>query len=120
MSDLYGEREQQSYEGIWPSLNKFLLVLILFTLSIPIAYSFIPAVKLRQVEAAKIEELTAQIDDARMKLAHLQRQAFLLANDHEYIALVARDRLDLMDKGETIFRMDSAKSTVAPKTPLTR
>ena len=110
MSDLYGEREQQSYEGIWPSLNKFLLVLILFTLTIPIAYSFIPAVDQQKKKAAQIEELNAQIDDARMKLANLQRQEFLLRNDREYVALVARDRLDLMDKNETIIRIDQNKS----------
>ena len=47
MSDLYGEREEQTYEGIWPPLNKFLLVLILVTFTIPIAYSFMPEVTKR-------------------------------------------------------------------------
>ena len=62
MSDLYGEREEQTYEGIWPSLNKFLLVLILVTLTIPIAYSFMPGV-------AQITKVKAQI--ARFGLANV-------------------------------------------------
>ena len=110
MSDLYGEREAQSYEGIWPSLNKFLLVLILVTLTIPIAYSFMPEVTKRKAAAARIEELNAKIDLERMKLANLQRQEFLLRNSREYVALIARDKLDLMEPGETIYRFDEQRA----------
>lgn len=106
MSDLYGEREEQTYEGIWPSLNKFLLVLILVTLTIPIAYSFMPGVAQLTRVKAQIEELNSKIEIERMKLANLQRQEFLLRNSPEYVALIARDKLDLMQTGETIYRYD--------------
>ena len=115
MSDLYGDREPQAYEGIWPSLNKFLLVLILFTLTIPIADSFMPEVKKRKEAATRIEELNAQIDEQRMKLANLQRKEFLLRNSREYVATVARDGLELMDSGETIYRLEPSKA--APSNP---
>jgi cell division protein FtsB len=108
VSDLDGDH-QTRYEGIWPSLNKFLVVLILFTVTIPIAYSFMPEVKKRTEAAARIEELNAQIEDARMKLARLQREEFLLRNDREYVSMIARDRLDLMKDGETIYRIESPK-----------
>ena len=113
MSDPFGDHQTHSYEGIWPSLNKFLLALILFTVTIPIAYSFMPEVKKRRDASARIEELTAQVDDARMQLARLQREESLLRNDREYIATIARDRLDLMKEGENIYRLEAPK----PGTP---
>ena len=114
MSDRYGNPETHSYEGIWPSLNKFLLVLILFTITIPIAYSFMPEVKKRRDATTRIEELNAQVDEARMQLARLQREEFLLRNDREYVATIARDRLDLMKEGENIYRLEPPRSA-APK-----
>ena len=110
MSDLYGERETQSYEGIWPSLNKFLLILILMTLTIPIAYQFVPEVDKRKVAAARIEALNAELDEQRMKLSHLQRTEFLLRNNPEYVATIARDGLELMGPGETIYRYEPPKA----------
>ncbi len=118
MSDLYSEQETQSYEGIWPSLNKFLLILILCALTIPIAYSFMPEVTKRKKLQAEIEELNAKIDNEQMKLANLRRQEFLLRNSREYVATIARDKLDLMDAGETIFRVESPKPVAArPSAP---
>ena len=110
MSDPFGDHQTHSYEGIWPSLNKFLLALILFTVTIPIAYSFMPEVKKRRDASARIDELNAQVDDARMQLARLQREESLLRNDREYIATIARDRLDLMKEGENIYRLEAPKS----------
>lgn len=113
MSDLYGEREVQSYEGIWPSLNKFLLVLIAVTLLIPIAYQFMPEVTKRAAAKAKIEELKAKIESEQLKLANLSRQQTLLRNSREYVAIIARDKLDLMEPGETIFRFDESKPSAS-------
>ena len=119
MSDPSGDHQTHSYEGIWPSLNKFLLALILFTITIPIAYSFMPEVKKRTEAAARIEELNAQIDDARMKLSRLQREESLLRNDREYLAMIARDRLDMMKEGENIYRLEAPRPA-APKSPARR
>ena len=110
MSDQHGDHQTHSYEGIWPSLNKFLLGLILFTITIPIAYSFMPEVKKKREATARIEELSAQVDDARMQLARLQREESLLRNDREYLSLIARDRLDMMKEGENIYRLEAPKA----------
>ena len=119
MSDLFSERETQSYEGIWPSLSKFLLILTAAALTIPIAYAFLPEMKKRKEAAIRIEELKTQIEDARMRLTSLQRKEFLLRNSREYVATIARDRLDLMDAGETIYRLEPAKPA-ALKSPAPR
>ena len=69
-----------------------------------------PEVKKRRDASARIDELNAQVDDARMQLARLQREESLLRNDREYIATIARDRLDLMKEGENIYRLEAPKS----------
>jgi cell division protein FtsB len=109
VSDLYGDHRPSPHEGIWHSLNKFLLTLIVLSISIPIAYSFMPEVKKRKVDEARIEELKGQVEHQRMMLARLQREEGLLKHDPEYIGLIARDRLDLMKEGETIYRVDTVK-----------
>ena len=37
-----------------------------------------------------------------------EREVYLLENDKEYIEIIARDKLDMMKEGETIFRLDPA------------
>ena len=44
-----------------------------------------------------------------MLLARNQREEALLRRDPEYIGIIARDRLDLMREGETIYRIDPPK-----------
>lgn len=45
-----------------------------------------------------------------------QREVQLLQTNPEYLELVARDKLDLMKEGETIFRLQGA--TAEPVAPL--
>ena len=113
MSDLPGDFRSQPSEGIWHSLNRFLLTLIVLIAAVPMAYSFLPEVGKRKVADARIEELKAQIDTRRMELQKLQREENLLRSDPEYIGLIARDRLDLMKDGETIYRLDTPKADPA-------
>jgi cell division protein FtsB len=44
-----------------------------------------------------------------MKQQRYEREEKLLRLDPEFISLIARDRLDLMKEGETIFRVDPLK-----------
>jgi cell division protein FtsB len=43
-------------------------------------------------------------------LAKSQRELHLLRNDREYLETIARDRLNLMKPGETIFRIELPRS----------
>jgi Septum formation initiator len=43
-------------------------------------------------------------------LAHQTREINLLKTDATYLETVARDRLDLMKEGETIFRLEPARA----------
>ena len=113
MTDLYGESQPHSREGIWHSLNRFLLTLIVLSATIPIGYSFLPEVKKRKDAEARNEELRMRIEDERMQLAQYELQEKLLKTDAEYVGTIARDHLDLMDKGETIYRLDPPKAGAA-------
>ena len=99
----------QSGAGIWHSLNRFVFTLIVLTAAVPIAYSFLPEVKKRKEHDALIEQLKSEIEQERMKLARHEREEKLLRLDPEYISVIARDRLDLMKEGETIYRIDPPK-----------
>ena len=103
----------QSGAGIWHSLNRFVFTLIVLAASVPIAYSFLPEVKKRKEHDAIIEQLKAEIDQEQLKLQRYEREEKLLRLDPEYISMIARDRLELMKEGETIFRIDPPKPSRA-------
>ena len=105
MSDLaYTTR---SSSGIWHSLNRFVLTLIVLAATIPIGYSFLPEVNKRREQDVRVEELKAEIEKQRRGLVRHQREEDLLKHDPEYVGMIARDRLDLMKEGETIYRMSA-------------
>ena len=96
-------------EGIWHSLNKLVFVLIVLCVSIPIGYSFLPEVSKRKEQAQRVEALQMELEKQRALLARYEREERLLRRDPEYAGLIARDKLDLMHPGETIYRLDPPK-----------
>ncbi len=100
-----------SSKGIWHSLNRFVLTLIVLCAAVPIAYSFLPEVHKQKEQDLRIEELKAEIDKKRMVLVRHQREESLLKHDPEYVGMIARDRLDLMQEGETIYRVGAPASS---------
>lgn len=95
--------------GIWHSLNRFLFTLIVLTVLAAIGYRMLPEIGKRKEQQARAEELKAQVEKEKHILARNLREENLLKHDPEYVGLIARDRLDLMKEGETIFRLDAAK-----------
>lgn len=92
--------------GIWHSLNRIILTLICLGISVPIAYSFLPEVANRKAQLQRIEGLKAEIEKQRMLLTRYEREEMLLKRDPEFISVIARDKLELMKEGETIYRLD--------------
>ena len=52
---------------------------------------------------------TARLEELRKSTAVHELQVHLLQTDREYLEMIARDRLDLMKDGETIFRLNNAR-----------
>jgi cell division protein FtsB len=101
----------QSAGGIWHSLNRFLFVLIVLTMLAAIVYRMLPEIGKRKEQSARVDELQALVEKEKQTLASNQRIENLLKHDTEYVGLIARDRLDLADPKETIYRLESVKST---------
>lgn len=104
-------RTPPSGGGIWHSLNRLLFTLIVLTVLTTVAYRMLPEVSKRKDQQTRIEELTALVEKEKQALASNLRIENLLKHDPEYVGLIARDRLDLMRDGETIYRTEGPKGT---------
>ncbi len=99
--------------GLWTSLNRFLATLIVVIFATAVGYRMLPEMGKRREQETRIEALMAEIDLQKQLLARRTREEKLLKSDPEYIGLIARDRLDLMREGETIFRVDPPKVDIS-------
>ncbi len=73
------------------------------------------AEKLRDSER-ELERLRAHVEERKREEARLQRQLVWLEKDPDYLAMILRDRFDLMADGETIYRIEPAR-TPPPTVP---
>ncbi len=110
MSAAHGHFQHSSpAEGIWYFLNRLLFVLIVLTVGAIAAYHFLPEVSKRRDQEARVEQLKLDVEKQRQLLVRNTRAEELLKHDPEYVGLIARDRLDLMKEGETVYRFDPPK-----------
>ncbi len=73
------------------------------------AYRMLPEISKRKDQQAQVEDLTAKVEKEKAVLNRNLREENLLKHDPAYVGLIARDRLDLMGEGETIYRLDGPK-----------
>ena len=92
--------------GIWHSLNRLLIVLIGVVVVGLVGIRFNPENAKRRAQVAILDQLKLDVEQARQDLARNTREEEMLKHDREYVGLIARDRLDLMGEGETIYRLD--------------
>ncbi len=93
--------------SVWQRLNRILLVLVLLAIWLGIITLFVPPYKRLTRSRSEIDQLQAQVNEQKTLLAHQTRQIHLLNTDVTYLETIARDRLDLMKEGETIFRVEA-------------
>jgi cell division protein FtsB len=67
---------------------------------------FLPQAKKLSQSRTEIENLQTQVNEQKILLARQTREVNLLKTDPSYLETMARDRLDLMKEGETIFRLE--------------
>ncbi len=103
----YADFRARREATIWQRLNRILFVL--FWLGI--ISLFVPPYKKMQAARAEIDALQAQRDEQKLLLARAAREISWLKTDPTYLETIARDRLDLMKEGETIFRLEPSKAT---------
>ncbi len=95
---------------VWQRLNRILLALLVVAVWLGIVSLFAPPYKKLKASRAEIENLQAQVNEQKGLLARQTREVHLLSTDATYLETIARDRLDLMKDGETIFRLETQQA----------
>ena len=104
----YGDFRARREASVWQRWNRVLVILLLLAVWLVIVSLFVPPYKKLKIGHADIDKLQAQRDEQQMLLSRQTREVNLLKTDPAYLETIARDRLDLMKEGETIFRVESA------------
>ena len=105
----YGDFRARREATVWQRLNRILRVLLVIAVLLVVVSLFVPPYKRLVRSRAEIDNLQAQVNDQKMLLARQTREVNLLKTDATYLETIARDRLDLMKEGETIFRLEPAR-----------
>jgi cell division protein FtsB len=93
------------------ALNRVLMFLTFVGAICIVALWFYPELQRRDAMVKNLEEKQAILAAEEARNRQQTREVYLLENDREYIETIARDRLDMMKEGETIYRLDSQKAT---------
>jgi len=99
---------------LYKALNRILLVLLVIAIWLVIVSLFVPPYKKLVESRTVIDNLQQQVNDQQTLLARQTREVNLLKTDVTYLETIARDRLDLMKAGETIFRLETARAKPKP------
>ena len=102
----YGDFRARREATVWQRLNSVLRFLLAVAVVLVIVSLFLPPYKKLGQGRTELENLQSQVNDQKMLLARQTREVNLLKTDPAYLETMARDRLDLMKEGETIFRLE--------------
>jgi cell division protein FtsB len=102
----YGDFRARREATVWQRLNSVLRVLLGLAVVLVIVSLFLPLYKKRVQRQNEIDNLQSQVNEQKIMLAKQTREVNLLTSDPVYLETIARDRLDLMKEGETIFRLE--------------
>jgi cell division protein FtsB len=106
----YGDFRARHEATVWQRLNRILGVLLVVAIWLAIISLFVPPYKRLMQSRSEIDNLQGQVNDQKLLLTRQSREVSLLQTDVTYLETIARDRLDLMKEGETIFRLEPAQS----------
>jgi cell division protein FtsB len=102
----YGDFRARREATVWQRLNSILRILLVLALVLVVVSLFLPQSKKLRQSRAEIDKLQGQATEQKILLARQTREVNLLKTDPAYLETMARDRLDLMKEGETIFRIE--------------
>jgi cell division protein FtsB len=102
----YGDFRARREATVWQRLNSILRFLLAVAVVLVIVSLFLPPYKKLGQGRSELDILQSQVNDQKMLLARQTREVNLLKTDPTYLETMARDRLDLMKEGETIFRLE--------------
>jgi len=103
----YNDLRARHEATIWQRMNHILGVLLLMAVWLLIISLFLPPYKKLNQSRHEIEQMQSQVVEEKALLARHTREISLLKSDPTYLESIARDKLDLMKEGETIFRLET-------------
>jgi cell division protein FtsB len=106
----YADFRARREATVWQRLNRILGALLFLAVWLGIISLFFPPYKKMTAARGEIDGLQGQVNEQKLVLTRATREVNLLKTDPVYLETIARDRLDLMKEGETIFRLEPAKS----------
>lgn len=109
----YGDFKERREATVWQRLNRILRVLLFIAIWLVIISLFVPPYNKLKQSRGDVEKLQSLVNDQKVLLARQTREVSLLKTDVTYLETIARDRLDLMKEGETIFRLEAPRSLKA-------
>tara|TARA_R110002096_G_scaffold16106_23_gene55149 strand:+ start:28489 stop:28797 length:309 start_codon:yes stop_codon:yes gene_type:complete len=90
---------------VWQKLNRILVALVALIASAALIAKFLPEIRRQSLLNEQIAELQSEEQSLRSKRDALKQDFEWLREEAAYRESVARDRLDLQRKGETIIRI---------------
>ena len=108
--DFIVKRRRRNEPDFWHRLNRVLQVLVVVGFLLTVGVMFYPVWQKQQDMRTRLDALEMEQSEKSEALAKSQRELHLLRNDREYLETIARDRLNLMKPGETIFRIELPRS----------
>ncbi|MGI8890223.1 MAG: FtsB family cell division protein [Chthoniobacterales bacterium] len=111
----YGDLRARRETTIWQQMNHVLRVLLVIAVWLLIISFFMPPYKRLQQGRAEMEQLQAQLTDEKNQLTRQTRDITLLKSDPTFLETIARDKLDVMKEGATIFRLERNRGGFSAK-----
>jgi cell division protein FtsB len=105
----YGDFRERREATLWQRLNRVLRVLLFLAGWLIVVSMFVPPYNKLTRSRGDIDRLQSLVNDQKTLLARQTREVNLLKTDPAYLETIARDRLDVMKEGETIFRLEKRK-----------
>lgn len=97
--------------AFWQHVNRVLQFLVLVGFLATVGIMFYPVWQKQQDMRLRLLTLEREHADKTASLRKNQREVDLLRHDPDYVETIARDRLNLMKPGETIYRIELPRSS---------
>ena len=96
---------RRSQSDFLPAAMRVVWVLIIASALLTAGFTFYPEwLRLSEMKS-HLAKQKAQLEDLQKLAQNREQEVRLLQSDREYLETIARDRLDMMKEGETIFRL---------------
>lgn len=118
MSDHYDDDGfQPAGGGIWHTLQRVIFIGITLAVITTIICAYLPVMEKQRIALEEEKKLKLLVEQRRLVTNRKERQLNWLKNDPGYFEIIARDRLDVMKEGETIYRLQPIKEPPPAASP---